>query len=231
VRKISCIAIDDDVIFLSLIKNYIEKTEFLELLGAYDDPEKGVNALIELKPDLLFIDMYMNTTTGIEIIKNLTEKPKVVMITSSPDFAVDAYDLEVTDYLVKPIEGYMRFLKAANRVRNSFQTEKIANNTNEPLFFKVDSALVSVLPTDITLIQAYGDYVKVISKNKTYVVKNKIGSIEENLPDIFLRVHRSFIINIRHIDNIEQNTVRIAGQVIPVGQMFKDELLKRIKSV
>ncbi len=219
--------IDDDPMSITMLQALINKTEKLALLGAYDDAEKGVTAIIEEHPDVIFIDVEMPKLSGPEIIRNLPYDPAIVIVSGSPDYAAEAFELDVADYLVKPIDNYARFLKSVEKARKAVNTEN--KKDSKKLFLKVDSTIINLDKADIFYIKALGDYVQLITAQKTYTVKYKMSAIVEKLTSEFVRTHRSYIVNINNIQNIEQLSIEVNGEIIPIGESYKKALLKRIE--
>ncbi|MEM8896047.1 MAG: LytTR family DNA-binding domain-containing protein [Bacteroidota bacterium] len=219
--------IDDDPMSIKMLQALINKTEKLALLGSYDDAEDGVAAIMAEHPDIVFIDVEMPKLSGLEIIRNLPYNPAIIIVSGSPDHAAEAFELDVTDYLVKPIENYARFLKSIEKVRKLINSDK--NYDSEKLFLKVDSTIINLAKTDIFYIKALGDYVQLITHHKTYTVKYKLSAIHGKLSSEFVRTHRSFIVNINNIENIEQNSIEINKEFVPIGESYKRALLDRIE--
>lgn len=233
-EKFTCIAIDDDVVALKIISSLIDKAEQLELKGTYSDAVAGANAIMSLQPDIVFLDIQMPDLSGLDILKNLTSKPEIILVTSQERFALEAFEFDVTDYLLKPIENFARFLKAVNKaIANLSDRPKPSSNASASstnIFIKSDSLLVKLDVKTITYIEAYGDYVKIHTDEKTHLVYSKFKTVEDKLPEgDFVRVHRSFIVNIDRIKNIDQSNLQIGDKIIPVSNSYRPKLLDRIK--
>lgn len=229
-KKLTCIAIDDEFIALKIITSLIEQTGFLELLGSYQSALEGTNAIIELEPDIVFLDIQMPEASGLDIIKSLSKKPEIILITSQKKYAVEAFNFDVTDYLVKPIESYPRFVKAVTKAKENIALKEKQVTGNDAVFMKIDFLLTKVMYETILYVEGYGDYIKVHTGEKTHVVYHKLSSIEKKLPkELFLRVHRSYLVQINKIDNIDQNSLLIGDAIVPVSAKYKPELLSRIE--
>lgn len=235
-RKLTCIAIDDEFIALKIVTSLVEQTPILDLIGSYQNSSEGINAIIELQPDIVFLDVQMPDISGLDILKSLNKKPEVILITSQEKYAVEAFKLDVTDYLVKPIEGYPRFMKAVTKAMDNIahsekkEASKEEVGKEDSIFMKVDFLLTKVKYQDIQFVEAYGDYIKVHTNTKTHIVYCKLSSIVEKLPkNLFLKVHRSYLIQIESVDNIDQNSLQIGDKVVPVSATFKPKLLEKIK--
>ncbi len=230
--KVSCIAIDDDFVALKIISSLINQTEFLELKGTYNDAIEGANAITKLKPQVVFLDVQMPDLSGMDILKNMENRPEVILVTSQGKFAVEAFEFDVTDYLLKPIENYGRFLKAVNKAVSNLKNESSVDVEDKKLFVKSDSLLVSLDISSINYLEAYGDYVKIHTDEKTHIVYSKFKSVENKLsPKEFVRVHRSFMVRVDKIRNIDQANLQIGEKIIPVSNSYKSALLDRIKTL
>lgn len=229
-QKFTCIAIDDDVVALKIISSLISKTEYLNLLGTFDDAIKGATAISQLKPDIVFLDIQMPDLSGMDILKNLDVKPQIILVTSQEKFAVKAFEFDVTDYLLKPIENYGRFMKAVNRAVDFLEKKTLVGGDSDNLFVKSDSLLVNLETKNILYVEAYGDYVKVHTPEKTHVVYGKLKDTEAALPQKdFVRVHRSYIVRIDKIKNIDQGNLQVEDKIIPVSNSHRGTLLERIR--
>jgi DNA-binding LytR/AlgR family response regulator len=202
--------------------------------------------------DLIFLDVEMPDMSGLELVDSLAEPPSIVMVTGKEEYAVDAFEAAVTDYLVKPVR-YSRFLQAVSRVEEEMQketaSEKEAAPANAPdvrvaeadggdggsadhVFLKVDRRLIRVNLTDIQWIEAQGDYMMVQAHSKRYLIHSTMKELDEKLPsDQFVRVHRSYIVRIDQIKDIEDTTLVIDGEVIPIGGSYYDTLIDRIQTL
>ncbi len=226
-RILNCIVIDDDPMSTTMLQTLINKTEKLALLGAYNDAEEGVAALVSDQPDIVFIDVQMPKLSGPDIIRNLPYNPAIIIISGSTNFAAEAFELDVTDYLVKPIDNYARFLKSVEKARKSLAKESATSSPK--LFLKVDSTIINIDKSDVLYVKAYGDYVKLITAGKTYTIKYKMTALEQKLSSEFIRIHRSYIVNINNIDNIEQNSLEINNEIIPIGVSHRKTLIDKLE--
>lgn len=229
---LSCIVVDDEPVALKIVSSLVKKTSFLNLIGEYQSSIEGANAIAELSPDIAFLDIQMPEVTGFDIIKSLDKRPEIILITSNKDYAIDAFEFKVTDYLLKPINSYARFLQAAQRAKDNIESISTVNGTSDSIFMKIDSLLTKVNFEDILFVEAYGDYIKVHTSQKTHTVYSKLKAIEGHLPpDKFLRVHRSYIIRVDRIENIDQKSLEINGVIIPVSTSYKSNLMKNIRTL
>jgi len=227
-----CIVVDDEEMSREIIRKFIERTDFLEFAGAFSNAIDASNAIRKDVVDIIFLDIQMPEMTGMELIRSLHNPPQIILITSEEKYAVEAFEYEVADYLLKP-PSYPRFLKAVNKVvekKDSQNAEPIREDKN--VFIKVDSKLVKLDSEDILFVEALGDYVVIHTSEKKFTVYSTMKAIEQNLnfPN-FLRVHRSFIINIDKINDIQEGNLLIKGTIIPIGGSYRNDLMKRLKII
>lgn len=235
-NKISCIAIDDEPLALGLIAGYIEKTPFLKLQGQFDNPIDAMEFMDYNPVQLLFLDIQMPDLTGLDFTRMLNNQCKVIFTTAYDKYAVEGFKLEVLDYLLKPI-SYEVFLKSANRAKNYFDLLNSANaqenSNNEYLFVKADSQLKRINYNDIIYFEGLKDYVQIFltSIKSPIIFHATMKSIEKKLPqNQFMRVHRSYIVNLDKIKTIERYRIIFDKTYIPVSEKYKtafDEFIKK----
>lgn len=236
---IKCIAVDDEPLALDLVAKFIEQTSFLSLQSKFDNAIQALGFVNQNEVDLIFLDIQMPDLSGMELARILdgktnTKKPKIIFTTAYNQFAVEGYKVDALDYLLKPF-SYEEFLKAATKAYQFFENQKkntvIKVETDKPadyIFLKVEYQLVKVMLKDITHIEAYKDYVKVHLKDKPNPLLSltSMKSMEDLLPsDTFMRVHRSFIINLDHIDSVSRNVIHIGNAQIVVSENYKDDFM------
>lgn len=223
---INCLIIEDEHGAQEVLQNYIDKTPFVNCLGVY---ESGLDIrLEELKEvDFMFLDIQLPELNGLSFLKTLINPPKVIVTTAYPDYAVDAFEENVLDYLVKPF-SYERFFKAITRVRNQIQITN--NETDKQLFLYADKTIYKITIDDILYLKAEVDYVKVITKEKSILLLDSLHNWEKKLYDHnFVRTHRSYIVNFEQIDKVSGNLIYIADKKIPIGKTYKEEFLKKMR--
>lgn len=221
------VIVDDDQLQLELIGSYIDKTNFLEKEGAFTDPLVALEFIVNNRPDLLFVDIEMPGLTGFELLESLDTPPATIILTGKSDYAAEAFSFDVIDYLVKPIDSYPRFLKAVNKVkRKSGALDKYGEE--ESLYVKENSLLIKLALRDIIYFEAYGDYVKIGTVDKTHVIHSTLSKIASRLDDHFIRVHRSYIVRLSEIDNIDHTNIQVGEKIIPVSKSYKSDLMNRI---
>lgn len=228
---INCIVVDDEPLARQLILSYIDQVPDLQCLGSYQTAIEAFAALHQYQVDVIFIDIEMPGITGLNFIKSLKIHPKVVFITAFTDYAVEAFEIEAADYLVKPVM-FERFLKAVQKVglkKNELQFAQQQIPDISSIFLKVDRRLVKVDLASIIYIEGLGDYLKVHAVGQTYVSYMALGKLEALLPPSkFIRIHRSIIINKSLIQFIEGNFVRINDLDLSIGLTYRDALLKKL---
>lgn len=224
---IRCIAIDDEPLALRQIVTYIEKTPFLELAGSFNSAIKALDFLQENEVDLMFVDINMPDLTGLDFVKSLPSTSKVIFTTAYREFAYEGFQLDAADYLVKPI-GYADFLKAVTKTKERFFTSKTNAETVEKndqyLFIKSEYKIVRINFNDITFIESMRDYVRIhLAAQKPVMALMSIQKMYDFLPKSdFMRVHRSFIVNLGKITTIERNRIVFDKDYIPISEQYKD---------
>lgn len=238
--KLKCIAIDDEPLALDLICKYIEQTAFLELAGKFSNAIEALSFINQNEVQLIFMDIQMPDLSGMELArvlegKKTSFKPRIIFATAYHQFAIEGYKVDALDYLLKPY-SYEEFLNAATKAYNHFERQEkpesmVETQHPEYLFLKVEYQLVKVMLKDITHVEAYKDYVKVHLKSKSNPILSltSLKSMEELLPSRqFMRVHRSFIVALDHIDSVSKNVIHIGNHSITVGDNYKEAFLEYI---
>lgn len=224
---LSCIIVEDDLVSLTMVEALAKKTGLLDIKASFVSPEKAMQWLIENRVDLLFLDIQMPEMSGLELFRALPYKPEVIIISGDPKYAVEAYDLAIADYLLKPVKDYSRFLNAVNRVL--LKQKKNHSKHDDALFVKVDSLLLKLNVDDILWVEAFGDYIKIHTPEKVFTTYSTLKNLDEKLPkQKFVKVHRSYIVNLSKITNIDPNNLQINNTIIPISGKYKEDFLKRI---
>lgn len=224
--KIRCALIDDEELARGLLEQYILKIPQLELVGQYKNPLEFIDLSGKPDVDLLFLDIQMPEITGTEFLKSLRQKPVVVFTTAYPEYALEGYQLDVADYLVKPFT-FDRFLHSIQKVSQFIEPKKPASNV---LIINAGHKTFRVPINDILYIEGLREYVSYYtSDGQRIVALESLKNLEENLPqDKFIRVHKSYIININRAKVIEGNTLQITDKKIPIGASYKEEAIKKL---
>lgn len=230
---LNCIAVDDEPLALALLEDNISKVPNLKLVAACTDAFEATKVLQENNIDLIFIDIQMPGLTGLQFIKSLAKKPMVILITAYKQYALDSYDLDVVDYLVKPV-AIDRFMKACNKASELYQLktqnkESLASITSDHFFLNVDYSLLKVFFNDISYIESLRDYIKVHLKSTTkpIVARMTMRVLEEQLPAAkFIRIHKSYLVSTDSISAIRKNSVFIKDNELPVGETYRDVITK-----
>jgi DNA-binding LytR/AlgR family response regulator len=226
---IKTIAIDDEPLALKLVEGYISKTPFLELVNLFDNPLDAMDFLTNESVDLIFLDIHMPDLSGIEFTRILKNRPKIIFTTAFEKYALEGYKLEAVDYLLKPF-SYEEFLTAAQKAQKLIGLENVAKDkievNNEFLFLKSEYKIRRINFNEIKYIEGLKDYVKVYLHNepKPILSLNSLKSLEAKLPSAkFMRVHRSFIVNLEKIDTIERSRIVFGKTYIPVSEQYKEK--------
>jgi len=226
-----CIIVDDNEVARVAVKHCVEKTSFLTLAGVYTNPIEALEALKKEQVDLLLLDVEMPEMSGIDFIKTFHDIPQVILITSKTKYAAEAFDFNVTDYIVKPVQ-YPRFLKAVTKAKDMHDSLKQGPPDSQELFIKVDSRLVRLNIKDITAIEALADYVHIFAGKERYTVLSTMKAMEDKLPaKDFCRVHRSYIVRLDKIKEIDDHTVVMENQNVPVSRNLKEQLLSALNKL
>lgn len=226
--------VDDDEMSRLLISKFVEQTDFLNLTSVMDNSIEASNVLSDEKNndiDLIFLDIEMPEMSGMDLVKSLNNNYPVIFITSKKDYAIEAFEGNVLDYLVKPVE-YPRFLKSATKAKEQRERELLYAEKEDHIFVKADSRHVRIPYHDLYFVEALADYVIFNTVKGKYIVHHTMKGIEKKLPiSIFSRVHRSYIVNRDKINHLEDFNISISDKIIPVGASYKEGFLKRLNQL
>lgn len=236
-----CLIVDDERLACELIAEYISKIPELELIGVKNNAIAAKSVLEQQPVDILFLDIQMPDLTGLELLRILKKPPAVILTTAYSEYAVESYELDVVDYLVKPFE-FERFFKAVSKAIDKIKKDKPDEDfqkipmlsspvpNKEFFFIKADAKIYKVNYEDILYIESLREYVRLHTSNQRIVSRLSLSKLEDMLPSqTFVRIHRTYIINIQHIKNIEGNMVRIGDKSLPVSKGKKEEFLQLIE--
>lgn len=231
--KVKCLIIDDEPLAINVIKNYLAQIEDFELINTFSNPIEGLNFLKNHSIDVIFLDINMPVLDGINFIKSL-EKPPLLVITSAYDqFAIETYELDVLDYLVKPIE-FPRLMKAINKINKRFEsTSKVPqeNSKENPfIFVKIDKKkMKKIFLNEILVIESLKDYLKINTQTGRHIIHSTLADFTNLLPERdFIRIHRSYTVAIDKIDAVEGNSIEIEGLRYIIGRSYIDEVKQKI---
>jgi DNA-binding LytR/AlgR family response regulator len=231
--KTKCLIIDDEPLARDLIRYHIEKLDNFEIVAECGDAMKAIQELHNQKIDLMFMDIEMPQITGIEFLKILKNPPKVIITTAYRDYAIDGFELDVVDYLLKPIT-FERFLKSVNRYYQMSQDESTvtapATETMPPdepfIYVKENKRVIKVHLNEILYIEGLSEYVQIYTDKKKIITKTTMASLEEKLPEEgFMRIHKSFIVSLSRIEAFTSTTIEVPGKELPIGRSYKRSVL------
>jgi len=225
----NCIIVDDEPLAIEILESYVDRMDGLTRVGSFRNAIAAFTFLQQNQVDLMFLDIQMPKLSGIDFLKTLKKHPKVIITTAFRDYAIESFELEVTDYLLKPIP-FERFLKAVAKVLPLHEEpiKAVAPPPSENfLFFKVDKKMVKTKMNDVLYIESIKDYVKVKTEEREIITQQKISYLEESLPkNRFLRIHRSFIVNLERIDAYSATDVELGKHQIPIGRNYKNDVMR-----
>jgi DNA-binding LytR/AlgR family response regulator len=234
--KISCIIVEDIQIAADFLRKFCEKSDLVEVKGHFMNVADALEFLDRERVDLLFLDVEMPGANGFDLLDRLTYSPKIILTTSKTEYAFNAFQYHVDDYLKKPFT-YKRFMEAIEKLRQQQAAESSPTTTfasapqpdSDFLFIKSEDKLIKLKKDDILFLESMRDYVKFVTAGKSYVTYSTLKNMEEKLiGQTFLKVHRSYIVNINKIDDIRGNTIYVLGNQIPIGKGHKEDLATRL---
>lgn len=236
-----CIIIDDEPLAIDVIESYLLQIGGIDIVAKCNNPLDAITMLNKNQVDLVFLDIQMPNLTGIDLVKTVHNIPQFIFTTAYPQYALDAFNLNATDYLVKPIP-FHRFLKAVTKAKDKYEMEhqerpnitssspQETTPTNDFIFVKSEYENIKISVDDIKYIQGLKDYIKIHlkDKNKPVLTLSNFKVIQDKLPNYFLRVHRSFLVNINYIRALQKTKIIIDDIRIPIGETYKSDVLKRL---
>ena len=231
-KKIICLAVDDEPPALEVLKKFINSVHSLQLAGTCSDAVEAINFLQTKPVDLIFLDIKMPELLGTDFIRSLKNPPKVIFTTAYRKYAIEGFELDAVDYLLKPI-SFDRFLRAVNKVmhtslndmRGDDKSQNKKEEAPEYISFRSDRRMIKVALNDILYIESIKDYIKIFTVSNTIVTKQSISSVEEMLPkEMFIRIHRSYIVAVNKIESYNHELVWIARHELPISRMYRHEV-------
>lgn len=226
-NTIKCIIVDDEPLAVSLLESYVEKVPFLELVFSAENPIEALEYIQNHQSDLVFLDIQMPELTGINFMKILGDQQKYILTTAYSEYALEGYDHNVVDYLLKPI-SFERFSKSVLKAHERFS---INENKEESYFFvKSSGQQHKIIFEDILYVESIKDYVNIKTETQEYIILDTLKSMEHQLPENFVRIHKSFIINLNHIKSLRTRKVTLISEhEIPIGESYRMNFLNKIK--
>lgn len=231
--SIRCLIVDDEPLAIALIQSHIQQIPQLELIGSCQNALAAFEVLKKEQIALVFLDIQMPVLTGIDFVKSLKEPPAIILTTAHRQYALESYELNVVDYLLKPIP-FIRFFKAINKYldsRTPISSQTIAKGQGPKyIFVNVNKKNLRIAFEEILYVESLKDYLRIVTKSQNVITKRTISSFEKNLPDTFCRVHRSYIVNLEEINAYTQQDIEIAEKEIPIGMSYKKNLMAKLIS-
>ncbi|MDO9376679.1 MAG: LytTR family DNA-binding domain-containing protein [Ferruginibacter sp.] len=236
-KTIRCVIVDDEPPAREIMRRYVTEMPQLELVGECSNAIQALTLLQQIKIDLLFLDIRMPQLNGNDFLKAIKHPPQVIFTTAYPDYAIESYELDAVDYLLKPVH-FDRFVRAVNKTFNlgtlqETQPTSPAGETRNAapfVYFRADRKMVKVMLQDILYIESMKDYIKVFTVNGTIITKQSISSVEEMLPDQkFIRTHRSYLVSLSKIKAFTNEVVEIEKNEIPIGKLYRNMVLKALE--
>ncbi len=233
--KLNCLIIDDEPLARKGLKEYIADVDFLNLIGEYENPMKATSLISSGEVQLLFLDIQMPKITGLEFFKTLQQPPPVIFTTAYPQYALDGFEVNALDYLVKPV-SFERLLKAAMKAKEFYEVRQknqaeitIDTATPDYFFIKADNKLVKIFYEEVLFAEALQNYVSIQTNSNKYITYLTFKSVEDYLPaDKFIKTHKSFIVAAAKVDSIEGNDIGIGQHHIPISRNLKDEVMEKL---
>ena len=228
---IKTLIVDDETISADLIKFYLTKSGLVEVVGVVHNGVEAIKFLNKEPIDLIFLDIEMPEMDGVELLKSMANPPLVILVSSRIEYGPTAFDFDVVDYLVKPVE-YLRFLKAVNKAADILKSDSeftLNNISDNSIFVRTNNKTIRLPYDEILYIEALADYVVFCTSDKKHIVHSTMKALEQKLPQgIFIRTHRSYFVNLSKIEAIEDSAILINKSFIPISSSYKDSLVKKL---
>ncbi len=228
----NCIIVDDDPASIKVLEQLVNKTDQLNLVGNAKDAMEAISYIQNNAIDIVLLDIEMPGMSGLDFINTIRSKPEIILVTSQKEYAIEAFDYEVTDYLLKPV-GFKRFLKAINRAMENIMQNQPGNTDAQQnpttIFIKEKNQFTRIEKANILFVEAYGDYVNIYTDDSKYTIHSTMKNIENKLSDTnFMRVHRSYVVNLDKIETFDENLVFVNQKMIPIGGSYKNKLIQKL---
>jgi len=227
-----CIIVDDDEMARASLEMHCQKIDDIEVLATFDQGVEALTWLRKNQPDVIFLDIEMPDLTGIELVKSVDNLPQIIFTTSHTEYAVEAFEHQVTDFLPKPVT-LPRLLKAIERARElSHPAEQEIKDDKNEIFARVDGRYVRIPLQDILYIESIGDYIRVITRQKPFIIHSTLRNIQDRLGNRdFFKIHRSYIVNLTKVVDIEDTNLVVNDKVLPISRAHRPDLLKKIQAI
>jgi two-component system LytT family response regulator len=229
--KLNCIIVDDEPIARDILTTYIGKIPYLDLIASCEDPFEAMQVLNQQNIDLVILDINMPRLTGLDMLRSLKKYPAVIITSAYPEYALEGFELSVTDYLLKPF-SFPRFVQATEKVVGKNQpsaSAKVQTEEQEFLMVKSDKKLTRVFVNEISYVEAYGNYIFIYRDQERIMSKQTLTQFEEQLPaGRFARIHKSYIVSLKAVKFLEGNEISIGSKKLPVGKVYRENLLKKL---
>ncbi len=230
-KKLSCIIVDDEPVARKILQEFVEQLSFLDLQGKFENAVKAEMFLKQNKTDLIFLDIEMPKVSGLEFLQKMDTESMVILTTAFPQYALEGYELDIIDYLLKPF-AFNRFLKAVHKARD-FYLMKTNTNSQLPasyIFIKSEKRIEKLELTEILYAESIGNYVSIVTGNKKILAYITMKSLESQLPnDVFIKVHQSFLVNASKIETIEGNEIKMGTHSLPISRNYRDSVMKIVQ--
>ena len=233
-KKITCVIVDDEPIAREIITSFVQKTPSLELIKTCKNAMEAINFIQENNVDLFFLDINMPEVNGISLAKIIGNKSKIIFTTAYRDYAVDGFNLNVVDYLLKPI-AFERFFEAIQKVNLAFTPSEIKEKSTESknyIFVRSDRKMVKINFDKILYIESLGDYLKIFLDKETVITRETMNNIDSKLPiNKFIRIHRSYIVSLNKINSYTNEFIEINKKALPISRSYKESVLQKLAEV
>lgn len=232
-KVVNCIIVDDERVAREVLESHLEKIDSINIVASCKNAIEAFKAINTNQIDLIFLDINMPEISGLSFAKSMTKKIKIIFTTAYREYAVDGFDLQAVDYLLKPI-SFERLLQSINKYLNEnttveIVTKEIQTEKNDSIFVRADRKMIKIIFSEIRYIESLSDYIKIYLPDKTVVTRETLSNIEAKLPkNDFIRVHRSFIASFSNIDSFTSETIEIGDKEIPISRSYKEEVLARL---
>jgi len=226
-KKLACVVVDDDDVSRKLVEDFVLRTPSLQLAGSFAAPQQALLCLSTQPPDILLLDVEMPGMNGLDLIRAVHKLPYVILVTAERNYALDAFELEAGDFLLKPL-SYPRFVRAISKALRQLAATPVRPET-DAFYIRHQSRYIRLSVDELDWVEAIGDYVDIHLAERRYTIHTTMKALETRLPaESFARVHRSYIVRLGAIREIEENTMNVAGKVLPIGKSYREGLLQRL---